>query len=166
MPSLSQILNSKIGKGGKSKAYVASQLGVSEKTIENYMNGKREPKQAGLVKLSELLGFNLNDLSERSVPSSEQTKPLESSKNDYTDEYIALLKEKAAGFNSLELKETLELLLAHQRLFYDLFEKLLSNQKPEKGKDGISVRYEMDKALAGHLRKIQQKGISIGTVDT
>lgn len=68
MPSLSQILTAKIGKHGKSKAYIASQLGVSEKTIENYMNGKREPKQQALTKLATLLDFNLNDLFEQNVP--------------------------------------------------------------------------------------------------
>lgn len=73
MPSLSQILKSKIGKGGKSKTYVASELKVSEKTIENYMNGKREPKQKGLLKLGEILGFSLSDLTdsvEQNVPNS------------------------------------------------------------------------------------------------
>lgn len=65
MPTLPEILKSKIGKGSKSKAYVASELGISEKTVENYMNGKREPKPARLIRLAELLDFKLSDLSDR-----------------------------------------------------------------------------------------------------
>lgn len=71
MPSLSEILQREIGKVGKSKTYIASQLGVSEKTIENYMRGLRNPKPDALVKLSKLLGFDLSELSdefEQSVP--------------------------------------------------------------------------------------------------
>lgn len=71
MPTLPEILKTKIGKGSKSKAYVASTLGISEKTVENYMNGKRQPKPARLVKLAEILAFSLSDLtevSEQNVP--------------------------------------------------------------------------------------------------
>ena len=67
MATLSEILKSKIGKGGKSKAYVADILGVSEKTIENYMNGIRQPKPEALVKLAETLGFSLSELSEQTA---------------------------------------------------------------------------------------------------
>lgn len=68
MPLLTEILAAKIGKNGKSKAYVADQLGVSERTVENYMNGTRQPKPGALVKLSNILGFNLNDLTVQNVP--------------------------------------------------------------------------------------------------
>lgn len=67
MPSLSDILNAKIGSGGKSKAYVANALGVGEKTIENYMRGIRNPKPDALVKLSQVLKFDLSQLSEQTV---------------------------------------------------------------------------------------------------
>lgn len=82
MASLSEILNSKIGKNGKSKAYVASQLGVSEKTIENYMNGKRNPQPKALVRLAALLSFDLNDLSEQNVPAEKEAK--NGLKNDFS----------------------------------------------------------------------------------
>lgn len=68
MPTIAEILKSKITKGGKSKTYVATELGVTEKTIENYMNGAREPDASKLVKLSNILGFSLNELSEQTVP--------------------------------------------------------------------------------------------------
>lgn len=68
MPTIAEILSNRITKGGKSKTYVASELKVTEKTIENYMRGKREPDATTLVKLSKLLDFNLNELSEQSVP--------------------------------------------------------------------------------------------------
>jgi transcriptional regulator with XRE-family HTH domain len=67
MPSLSEILKDKIGKGSKSKAYIASKLGISEKTVENYINGKRAPKPDRLVRLAELLEFKLSELSEQNV---------------------------------------------------------------------------------------------------
>lgn len=67
MASLTEILKSRIGKGGKSKAYVASVLGVSERTVENYINGKRQPKPEVLVQLAEILGFSLEELSGQSV---------------------------------------------------------------------------------------------------
>lgn len=73
MPTLPEILKPKFSKDGISKTYVASQLGVSEKTIENYINGKREPDSIEqLVKLSEVVGFSLNDLSEQSVPKNQK----------------------------------------------------------------------------------------------
>jgi transcriptional regulator with XRE-family HTH domain len=68
MATLSEILNDKITKGGKSKASVAAHLEVSERTIENYMAGKRQPKPEALGKLANFLGFDLNELYEPIVP--------------------------------------------------------------------------------------------------
>lgn len=76
MPSLSEILKRQLASGKPSKALVAAKLNVSEKTIENYINGKRQPKPDALVKLSELLKFSLSELSEQNVPR-EQFHPLE-----------------------------------------------------------------------------------------
>jgi len=67
MANLSTILKSKFPNSGLSKAYVADQLGVGERTIEYYISGEREPTLKGLIKLSELLGFQLNELSEHKV---------------------------------------------------------------------------------------------------
>lgn len=77
MPSLSQILNEKIGEGGKSKAYVADKLKVSERTIENYMKGTRNPKPDALVELSKLLGFSLDDLGEQNVQAVRKEREVE-----------------------------------------------------------------------------------------
>lgn len=81
MASLGQILNDKIGKSGKSKAYVAGELGVSERTIENYMKGVRNPKPDAMVKLSKILKFDLSQLSEQNVP----TKSTETPQNGHQD---------------------------------------------------------------------------------
>lgn len=71
MASLSTILKDKFPTSGLSKAYIADQLGVGERTIEYYISGEREPTLKGLVKLSEILGFQLNDLSEQIVRDNE-----------------------------------------------------------------------------------------------
>lgn len=68
MPDLAKILKDKFTSGGYSKAYVAAELGVTERTIENYMNGNRQPKPDVLVRLSAMLGFELSELSEQNVP--------------------------------------------------------------------------------------------------
>lgn len=62
MPTLSEILNSRFPTSGLSKAYLALQLDVSEKTIENYINGRREPELEKVIKLSKLLDFSLDEL--------------------------------------------------------------------------------------------------------
>lgn len=64
MATLVEILNREIGKIGKSKTYVADKLSVSEKTVENYMRGIRQPKPDALIQLSKILGFDLSELSE------------------------------------------------------------------------------------------------------
>lgn len=85
MPSLSQILKSKIGNGGKSKTYVANELKVTEKTIENYMHGKRKPKPSALIKLSKMLGFSLDELS--NDEDLEQIVPREIDQNDISTDH-------------------------------------------------------------------------------
>lgn len=132
----------------KNYAEIADGMEWSRTSLSGVLKGIRDVPLAVYKKFTELYKI---------VPI-EPENAQESPKKDYTDEYIALLKEKVDGFSSIEIRETLEQILAHQRLFYDLFEKLLSrDQKQEKGKSGIPVRYEMDKALAGYLRRIQKK---------
>lgn len=93
MASLSEILKEKISKGGFSKTYVASQLEVGERTIEYYMSGEREPSIEGLIKLSIILGFQLNELSEQNVrQNNDATKPQESNTRK-KESAPALLKE-------------------------------------------------------------------------
>ncbi len=43
MASLSEILKREFAKGTKSKAYAANVLRVSERTVENYINGTKKP---------------------------------------------------------------------------------------------------------------------------
>lgn len=95
MASLGQILNDKIGKGGKSKAYVAGEMGVSERTIENYMKGVRNPKPDAMVKLSKILKFDLSQLAEQNV------------RNDTT---ATETPQNGHGKEDSELKKLLELI--------------------------------------------------------
>lgn len=67
MPTLSEILKREFITYGKSKSLAAAELGVSERTIENYMHGNRYPKPPALVKLSKFLDFNLSELSDTEV---------------------------------------------------------------------------------------------------
>lgn len=101
MATLSEILNARIGKGGKSKASVADHLGVSERTIENYMKGKRQPKPDALVELSKFLAFDLSEMSEQFVPNKEirgngRADTLDTfavPKSEVRDKYIQLLED-------------------------------------------------------------------------
>lgn len=103
MATIAEILKSKITKNGKSKTYVATELGVTEKTIENYMNGKREPDATALVRLSQILEFSLNELSEQNVPKSiitnKNNEPL-NTKKVKSDAYLALLESNDRFFKN------------------------------------------------------------------
>lgn len=88
MPLLSEILKSKIGKDRFSKTYVANELNVTERTIENYMSGDREPKPARLVLLSKILDFSLDEISENS----EQNVPSET--NEFKEPEDASYQQK------------------------------------------------------------------------
>ena len=92
MATIAEILRTKISKNGKSKAYVASQLGVTEKTIENYMNGKREPDTTSLVKLAQILEFSLSELSEQIVPEIAKTASSKMQGASTNEKYVALLE--------------------------------------------------------------------------
>jgi transcriptional regulator with XRE-family HTH domain len=97
MATLSEILQRKISKDGYSKAYVASELKVGERTIEYYLSGERKPDFDNLLKLSALLGFELNELSEPKVrdnkPEPKQKSPKQiSSKESKNDNYVSLLE--------------------------------------------------------------------------
>lgn len=78
MAELSEIIKRQIVKTGKSKAYIANMLGVGEKTVENYMNSKRQPRPDVLIQLAKILEFSLSELSEQGVPkeSEIETTPL------------------------------------------------------------------------------------------
>jgi transcriptional regulator with XRE-family HTH domain len=98
--SLAEILNAKIGRNRVSKASVAAQLHVTERTIENYLKGARQPKIEELVKLSKILDFSLNELAEHDVPYRTHNNTRLLTKNntmnsiDYQSEYIQSLKER------------------------------------------------------------------------
>lgn len=148
MPSIAEILSSRIGKNGKSKTYIASELKVSEKTIENYMHGKRQPKPAALAQLSQLLGFDLNELSEQSVPR-EKTPTPKNPYNDQSPDYIigklnGLLAGEQARRNDAER-------------FYDkLLEKLGSNLTDLS--EGQTVLYSFVRTLLEYQAAIASRG--------
>lgn len=118
MATLQEILQSKIGKGGVSKTYVANLLGVGEKTIENYMRGLRQPKPKALVQLSKALDFDLSVLQEQSVPYGNKgaQNALKQSPTDYKDKYYKKLEEenerlkKELEINSISLDRKVETL--------------------------------------------------------
>lgn len=64
MATLSEILKREFITKWKSKTSAAAVLNVSERTIENYMNGNRHPKPDALTKLAKFLGFSLSELSD------------------------------------------------------------------------------------------------------
>lgn len=100
MPTLVELLNARIGKGGKSKTSVAAHLGVSERTVENYMKGTRQPKPDALVQLANFLDFNLSEMSEQNVQRESKlnghTDPLDAfkaPKTEISEKYIQLLED-------------------------------------------------------------------------
>lgn len=152
MATIGEILNSKIGKGGKSKAYVASELGVSEKTIENYMNGKRFPKPQALVKLSKLLEFNLNELSEQNVPYGKngQESPV-IKPGDYKDKYIVLLEKMLSDSNS---EQVAKLVKQNQALLMTLQTGLARLISKAEKKEVREVAHELRKETIANLESV------------
>lgn len=75
MATLAEIMKLKIGEGKTSKAYLAHKLGVTERTVENYMHGKRKPDPEALIIIAEVLGFQLNELSVQNVPQETVSPP-------------------------------------------------------------------------------------------
>lgn len=106
MATIAEILKSRITKSGISKTYVASKLDVTEKTIENYMRGIREPDATTLVKLSQILEFSLNELSEQNVP------PPQKEKRPPTNAYVTLLESNDQFFK----REYAQLLISLNKL--------------------------------------------------
>lgn len=141
MPTIAEILKTRITKGGKSKTYIASELKVTEKTIENYMRGKREPDATTLVKLSKLLGFELNEISEQTVPdppvvNEDQVEysrllPLGNLKMTVKDYVEDLRKDKEKLQNTIDanltaMMQILTVLQRHDRVFHETILKSLS----------------------------------------
>lgn len=121
--TLGEVLTEKIASSGKSKAWVASQLDVSERTIENYMKGTRSPKPEGLIKLGQILNFEIVDF----VPlvPLEKTKEVKAHKDIYKggNQYLRLLEDNIdlrKRINGLE--EKLNQVLSN----YDALQETLS----------------------------------------
>lgn len=106
MPSLAEILNSKIGSDLIPKTSVAAHLGVSERTIENYMRGTREPGLTALIKLAKFLEFDLNELmqEEQSVPRKKKTIP------DSKEKTIADVQKEILAIVDVKLSEVVKIL--------------------------------------------------------
>lgn len=138
MPTLSEIFKSKIGKDGLSKTYVADKLGVTEKTTENYMNGKREPKPKALITLSKLLNFSLSDLTdsfEHNVPRGNQGDKKNPSGLGQTDEKSNAVNEK----DSLYKVSDKDKIRAHDALFAVLVAEVASLRSERSGEPVQSV---------------------------
>lgn len=100
MASLSKILKDKLPNSGLSKTYIANQLEVSERSVEYYISGEREPTLKGLIKLAELLGFQLNELSEHNVRSVESKPQVKQSGKNKGLDIEALFKELHSKLDS------------------------------------------------------------------
>jgi len=158
MASLAQILNSKIGKNGKSKTYVANLLGVSEKTIENYMRGLREPRQDALIKLSKALGFELSELSEQSVPREksivEPLQPHNGHIDPYKDKYIQLLEEQVSS----RMKQLEVFAKANQTLAKTLIEQVIKIRAKIEKVDLAQIQREVHKAIDAQASSVEKAG--------
>jgi transcriptional regulator with XRE-family HTH domain len=152
MATLSSIIKDKIATGGFSKAYIASELGVGERTIEYYMTGERKPDLDNLIKLSSMLGFQLNELTEQEVrkdkPSSKQRKTnggvdnsyvslLESNDRFFKNEYAQLL----ISLNKLiDLSKKQEALLKLNLQHVGAVEALQKGVEPEVVQEQINIQ--------------------------
>lgn len=142
MPSLSEILKLRIGKSTESityvatKAAVAAHLNVSEKTVENYMNGKRQVKPDILLKLSKFLKFPLSELDQ----DNEQTVPvLPKKEQTITDKYIQLLEKKERESADLnDVKDMLSAIAAEVEHNRKLLSTLLGEDVREVQIPGLS----------------------------
>lgn len=157
MPSLTEILNSKIGKDLVSKASVAELLKVSERTIENYMKGERKPKPDALIKLSKFLKFSLDDLTEQNVPhetpSARQQTPTMNQQGDLQERIKALEKDKVF------LQETVQSLLKSNESIQKLLansERSLQNQKVFLAKQEGAIKVMVESFAGNDNKKVDQ----------
>jgi len=155
MATLSEILQGKISKDGFSKAYVASQLGVGERTIEYYLSGERKPDFDNLLKLSTLLGFELNELVEPKVrvnkPSElKQSKP----HGNNNGNYISLLESNDRFFKHeyaqmlLSLRELIGLSKKQEELIKLNLEHIGTVEALQKGIDPDVVHEQINNQIA------------------
>jgi transcriptional regulator with XRE-family HTH domain len=155
--SISEILSREIGKNGKSKTYIADKLDVTEKTVENYMNGKREPKIADLIKLSSLLGFHLDELSEQNVPQGtyEQNTVL-----SQVQEEPVVNKDGTPAIKNITSENVLEIikiLVKQNEKLIDSNSKMVDSQyKMATTNDNIA---QTNKELANKIAKIPIDGV-------
>lgn len=68
MAELYKILKERREAKGLTSAEIASQLGLSERMYNYYETGEKKPKLQNIIKLSEILNFDLNNLNEIKVP--------------------------------------------------------------------------------------------------
>lgn len=69
MADLSEILKRRMDDLKVTSAEVAANVGVTQRMVEFYLSGTKNPSYKNLVKLSGLLDFNLAELSEPAVHS-------------------------------------------------------------------------------------------------
>jgi len=68
MAELFEIIKRQMGIKRLKPVQVASFVGISQRMVEFYLKGTKKPRFKNLVKLSELLGFSLDELNEPMVP--------------------------------------------------------------------------------------------------
>ena len=56
------LIKEQIEASGLKKSFIAKELGVKNNTITRWVNEETEPSFSNAIKLSKVLGINLNDL--------------------------------------------------------------------------------------------------------
>lgn len=156
MATIAEILKRKIAKDGKSKTYVADQLGVTEKTIENYMNGKREPDATALVKLSNILEFSLNELSEQTVPAEQPSTKNETviNKKLKVNPYLSLLESNDHFFKNeyaqllISLNKLIDLGMKQEALIKLNLQHMGVVEALQKGEDVDEIQAQINSQIA------------------
>jgi len=136
MASLSKILKDKFPTSGLSKAYIADQLGVGERTIEYYISGEREPNIKGLIKLSEILGFQLNELSEQIVRDIENNPQVKTKAKNKKMDTNAL-------FNELHKKLDANLIVLLNELT-DIYNQQVETRAEVRGYEQRQINHEVN----------------------
>lgn len=154
MATLSDILKDKITKEGFSKTYVASELGVGERTIEYYISGERKPDLDNLIKLSLLLGFQLNDLTEQPVRANESKQSQGKSKGSDKGNYVSLLESNDHFFKNeyaqllISLNKLIDLGMKQEALIKLNLQHMGVIEALQKGEDVDEIQAQINSQIA------------------
>lgn len=95
MPELFKIIQKRKAELKLNNAQIAGQMGVSERMIEYYEKGEKNPAYKNLVKLSKILKFDLTELSEPKVQKGHEASP----------KYDSIVKEESPSYGAANRSE-------------------------------------------------------------